>query len=47
MINDPRMLGLTLVIGSARPTFKEIIAGTRQNLVEGHLAPTVIYIRKN
>ncbi len=40
----PPPLGLHLVLG---PTFKEIIAGVRQNLAEGRLAPTVLYTRKN
>ena len=43
-VGGPPPLGLHLVLG---PTFKEIIAGTRRNLAEGHLAPTVIYGRKN
>ncbi len=40
----PPPLGLHLVLG---PTFKEIIAGVRQNLAEGRLAPTVLHTRKN
>ena len=43
-LGGPPPLGLHLVLG---PTFKEIIAVTRQNLAEGRLAPTVIYTRKN
>ncbi len=39
----PPPLGLHLVLG---PTFKEIIAGVRQNLAEGRLAPTVLHTRK-
>ncbi len=41
---SPPPLGLHLVLG---PIFKEIIAGTRRNLSDGRLAPTVIYTRKN
>ncbi len=40
----PPPLGLHLVLG---PTFKDIMAGMRQNLAEGRLAPTVIHTRKN
>lgn len=43
-LGGPPPLGLQLVLG---PTFKEIIACLRLNLAEGHLAPTVIYTRKN
>ncbi len=43
-LGGPAPFGLHLVLG---PTFKEIIAGTRRNLAEGRLAPTVIYTRKN
>ncbi len=43
-LGGPPPLGLHLVLG---PTFKEIIAGTRRNLTEGRLAPTIIHTRKN
>jgi ubiquinone/menaquinone biosynthesis C-methylase UbiE len=39
----PPPLGIHLVLG---PTFKEIISGTRRNLAERRLAPTVIYARR-